>query len=136
MKLPDALKSQQERIVQAVADEAEGRGPLEELLRHPGVVAVYAVSPADVFAATPPSELIDPAPSVSGVPTPEGYQRTRVRFRDVEHMRRTASRLLAPLAQDLTPATPAVEGTLPDGWAVGAQIMEGGGAAILMQRSQ
>lgn len=136
LRLPEAFRMRETELLQALADDCEGRGPLERLLRCPTVLAIYIVSPTDVFAATLPPELVEPSTPSGGLETPEGYQRAKLRFRDPEHLRLCTRRALAPLGADVGPANPTVEGMLPDGWGIGAQLLEGGTLALLMQRAQ
>jgi len=85
-------------LIRAAEDELVGAGPLEPLLRQPGVTDVLVNGPADVW-----------------VDTPAGLVRTDVRFADAAAVRRLAQRLAALAGRRLDDATPWVDATLPDG---------------------
>lgn len=86
------------RLISAAEDELVGAGPLEPLLRTPGVTDVLVNGPHDVF-----------------VDTPTGLVRTDVSFSDAAAIRRLAQRLAAMAGRRLDDATPWVDATLPDG---------------------
>ena len=75
-----------------------GAGPLEDLLREPGVSDVVVNGPADVF-----------------VDRGKGLERAGVRFMDDEHVRRLAIRLATSAGRRLDDAQPFVDGRLADG---------------------
>ena len=85
-------------LIRAAEDELVGAGPLEPLLRQPGVTDVLVNGPDDVW-----------------VDTPAGLVRTEVRFPDAAAVRRLAQRLAALAGRRLDDATPWVDATLPDG---------------------
>ncbi|MDO9378154.1 MAG: TadA family conjugal transfer-associated ATPase [Nocardioidaceae bacterium] len=88
--------------VLAVVDELRrdtvGAGPLEVLLRRPGVTDVVVNGPDQVF-----------------VDAGRGLERVDVRFDDDEQVRRLASRLAAAAGRRLDDASPYVDVRLPDG---------------------
>lgn len=85
-------------LIRAAEDELVGAGPLEPLLRVPGVTDVLVNGVEQVW-----------------VDTPEGLQRSDVRFPDESAVRRLAQRLAAQAGRRLDDATPWVDAALPDG---------------------
>lgn len=75
-----------------------GAGPLDELLRHPGVSDVVVNGPRDVF-----------------VDRGSGLERADLAFVDDEQVRRLAIRLAAAAGRRLDDAAPFVDGRLPGG---------------------
>jgi pilus assembly protein CpaF len=90
----DALLAEAERL-QA---ELSGAGPLEPLLRMPGVTDVLVTAPDAVW-----------------VDRGAGVERVDVRFRDEAAVRRLAQRLAAGCGRRLDDAVPYVDGRLADG---------------------
>jgi pilus assembly protein CpaF len=84
--------------VRAAVDELAGAGPLEALLRAPGVSDVLVNGPDEVW-----------------VDRGAGLERTEVRFPDDESVRRLAVRLAAAAGRRLDDAAPWVDAGLPDG---------------------
>lgn len=85
-------------LIRVAEDELVGAGPLEPLLRRPGVTDVLVNGPDDVW-----------------VDTADGLTRTDVRFADARAVRRLAQRLATLAGRRLDDATPWVDATLPDG---------------------
>ena len=88
-------------VLQAVrdaVDELAGAGPLEPLLREPGVSDVLVNGPDQVW-----------------VDRGSGLERTLVRFPDEDAVRRLAVRLAAAAGRRLDDAAPWVDAGLPDG---------------------
>ena len=85
-------------LIRVAEDELVGAGPLEPLLRRPGVTDVLVNGPDDVW-----------------VDTADGLIRTDVRFADARAVRRLAQRLATLAGRRLDDATPWVDATLPDG---------------------
>lgn len=85
-------------LIRAAEDELVGAGPLEPLLREPGVTDVLVNGPDEVW-----------------VDTPAGLVHTEVRFADAGAVRRLAQRLAALAGRRLDDAIPWVDATLPDG---------------------
>lgn len=85
-------------LIRAAEDELVGAGPLEPLLRRPGVTDVLVNGPDDVW-----------------VDTPQGLERTEIRFSDAAAVRRLAQRLAALAGRRLDDASPWVDASLPDG---------------------
>ena len=84
--------------VRAAVDELSGAGPLEPLLREPGVTDVLVNGPDEVW--------IDQG---------AGLTRTAVRFADDDAVRRLAVRLAGLAGRRLDDAAPWVDAGLPDG---------------------
>ena len=86
------------RVVREAVDEVAGAGPLEPLLRAPGVTDVLVNGPGEVW-----------------VDSGAGLQRAAVRFADDDAVRRLAVRLAAAAGRRLDDASPWVDVGLPDG---------------------
>jgi pilus assembly protein CpaF len=86
------------RAVRDAADELAGAGPLEPLLRTPGVTDVLVNGPEQVW-----------------LDRGAGLERTAVRFPDDDAVRRLAVRLAAAAGRRLDDAAPWVDVGLPDG---------------------
>jgi pilus assembly protein CpaF len=86
------------RAVRTAVDELAGAGPLEPLLRLPGVTDVLVNGPEQVW-----------------VDDGSGLRRTAVRFPDDDAVRRLAVRLAAAAGRRLDDAVPWVDVGLPDG---------------------
>ena len=86
------------RAVRNAVDELAGAGPLEPLLRTPGVTDVLVNGPGSVW-----------------VDRGKGLERTEVSFPDDDAVRRLAVRLAAAAGRRLDDASPWVDVGLPDG---------------------
>src|SRR6476660_10204079 len=86
------------RIVREAVDELAGAGPLEALLREPGITDVLVNGPDDVW-----------------IDRGGGLVRTAVRFADDDAVRRLAVRLAGHAGRRLDDAAPWVDVGLPDG---------------------
>jgi pilus assembly protein CpaF len=86
------------RAVGEAVDELAGAGPLEPLLRAPGVTDVLVNAPDQVW-----------------VDRGAGLERTDLRFADEESVRRLAVRLAAAAGRRLDDGVPWVDAGLPDG---------------------
>jgi pilus assembly protein CpaF len=86
------------RAVRDAVDELAGTGPLEPLLREPGVTDVLVNGPEDVW-----------------IDRGGGLERAPVRFPDDDAVRRLAVRLAATAGRRLDDASPWVDVGLPDG---------------------
>jgi pilus assembly protein CpaF len=86
------------RAVRDAVDELAGTGPLEPLLREPGVTDVLVNGPEDVW-----------------IDRGAGLERAPVRFADDDAVRRLAVRLAATAGRRLDDAAPWVDVGLPDG---------------------
>lgn len=94
-----------DRLAEEVVDELTGFGPLEILLRDPGISEILVNGPDRVFIEH------------------EGrlYQ-SDLRFIDDHHVLRVIQRILAPLGRRLDESSPMVDARLPDGSRVNAII--------------
>jgi pilus assembly protein CpaF len=86
------------REIRRAVDELAGAGPLEPLLREPGIT--------DVLVNGPDSVWVDRG---------SGLERTAIRFPDDDAVRRLAVRLAAAAGRRLDDAAPWVDAGLPDG---------------------
>lgn len=91
--------------VDALRRESQGAGPLEGLLRLPGVTDVLVNGPGQVW-----------------VDRGAGLERSEVRFESDEAVRRLAVRLAALVGRRLDDASPFVDARLPDGTRVHAVL--------------
>ena len=91
--------------VDALRRESEGAGPLDELLRLPGVTDVLVNGPEEVW-----------------LDRGRGLELCGVRFADDEAVRRLAVRLAALVGRRLDDASPFVDARLPDGTRVHAVL--------------
>jgi pilus assembly protein CpaF len=97
--------SERAAVVQSVVDETVGLGPLEPLLRDPGVSEVMVNGSSAVFVER------------------EGrLHRTEARFADASHVMHVIDRILSPLGRRVDEASPMVDARLPDGSRVNAVI--------------
>ncbi|MBA4180701.1 MAG: type II secretion system protein E [Anaerolinea sp.] len=87
-----------DELLEAVADEALGLGPLEPLLRDPAVTEVMVNDLDKIFYEQ------------------EGrIFRSATRFRDKQHIMRIIERIVAPLGRRIDESSPMVDARLPDG---------------------
>lgn len=98
-------REERERLAKDLAEEAIGLGPLAPLVADPAVTDILVNGPAQVFV--------------------ERYgilERTRVRFRDDDHVTRVIERLAARVGRRIDAGAPMVDLRLPDGSRVNATI--------------
>ncbi|GIW13869.1 MAG: hypothetical protein KatS3mg062_1308 [Tepidiforma sp.] len=94
-----------DELLEAVADEALGLGPLEPLLRDPSISEVMVNDIDKVYFER------------------EGrIFRSPVRFRDKAHVMRIIERIVAPLGRRIDESSPMVDARLPDGSRVNITI--------------
>ncbi|MGK2964117.1 MAG: CpaF family protein, partial [Tepidiformaceae bacterium] len=94
-----------DELIQAVADEVLGLGPLEPLLRDPSVTEVMVNDVDKIFFEQ------------------EGrIWRSPARFRDKQHVMRIIERIVAPLGRRIDESSPMVDARLPDGSRVNVTI--------------
>jgi pilus assembly protein CpaF len=91
--------------VESLRRHSVGAGPLEPLLRQPGVTDVLVNGPDQVY-----------------VDRGDGLELTKVRFQDDDGVRRLAQRLAAMVGRRLDDASPYVDARLPDGTRVHAML--------------
>ncbi len=97
--------STREELLDAVADEVLGLGPLEPLLRNPAITEVMVVDLDRIFYEQ------------------EGrIFRSPLRFRDKNHVMRIIERIVAPLGRRIDESSPMVDARLPDGSRVNITI--------------
>ncbi|MBB3083449.1 TadA family conjugal transfer-associated ATPase [Geodermatophilus sabuli] len=106
------------RAVREAVDELSGAGPLEPLLRAPGVTDVLVNGPDEVW-----------------VDRGGGLERSPVRFPDEDAVRRLAVRLAAAAGRRLDDAAPWVDVGLPDGTRLHAVLppVSGGGTCLSLR---
>src|SRR5579862_8179000 len=94
-----------DRLVQEIADDTLGHGPIESLLNDDTVSEVMVNGPHDVWLER------------------EGrLQRTQVRFADEHHLRRIINKIVAQVGRRIDESSPMVDARLPDGSRVNAVI--------------
>ena len=91
--------------VEALRRESIGAGPLDPLLRRPGVTDVLVNGPHEVY-----------------VDCGAGLELTAIRFADEEEVRRLAYRLAALVGRRLDDSSPFVDARLPDGTRIHAAL--------------
>jgi pilus assembly protein CpaF len=94
-----------EELLEAVADEVLGLGPLEPLLRDPGVTEIMVNDLDKIFYEQEGRIFRSPA-----------------RFRDKQHVMRIVERIVAPLGRRIDESSPMVDARLPDGSRVNITI--------------
>ncbi len=98
-------RSERERLIEEVLDETFGFGPLEILLKEPGVADIMINGPKKVFIEK------------------EGrIQRSKVVFRDNEHLMQILDRIVSKVGRRVDETTPMVDARLPDGSRLNAII--------------
>jgi pilus assembly protein CpaF len=104
--------------VRTAVDELAGAGPLEPLLRRPGVTDVLVNGPGEVW-----------------LDRGGGLEPAGVRFPDEDAVRRLAVRLAAAAGRRLDDASPWADGTLPDGTRVHAVLppVSGSGTCVSLR---
>src|SRR3954463_8233819 len=103
------------RAVREAMDELAGAGPLEPLLREPGVTDVLVNGPDQVW-----------------IDRGAGLEPTAVRFSDDDAVRRLAVRLAAAAGRRLDDAAPWVDVGLPDGTRLHAVLPPGSGTGTCL----
>ena len=93
------------RMVQEVTDDILGHGPLEPLLRDPGVTEIMVNGPQEIY--------VERAGLIS---------RTDLAFADEGHLRRTIDRIVSRVGRRVDESSPMVDARLPDGSRVNAVV--------------
>ena len=94
-----------DRLVQEIADDTLGHGPLEQLLNDESVTEVMANGPHDVWLER------------------DGrLERTNIRFSDEHHLRRIINKIVAQVGRRIDESSPMVDARLPDGSRVNAVL--------------
>ncbi len=97
-EMPGIVGVVRDELVQSVADEVLGLGPIEPLIRDPAVSEVMVNAPDQIFYEK------------------EGrLYLSSVRFRDQQHIMRIIERIVAPLGRRVDEASPMVDARLNDG---------------------
>jgi pilus assembly protein CpaF len=95
---PQTVGEARDLVLDAVADEILGLGPIEKLVRDNAVSEIMVNGPDLVYFEQ------------AGV-----IYKTRIKFRDEEHIMRIIQRIVAPLGRRVDEASPYVDARLPDG---------------------
>ena len=96
---------ERERIIEEVADEISGLGPLEPLLADHSI--------ADILVTTPRLVYIERGGKL---------QKTSIQFKDDAHLRRIIERIVSRVGRRIDESSPMVDARLPDGSRVNAVI--------------
>jgi pilus assembly protein CpaF len=97
-EMPGIVGAVRDELVQSVADEVLGLGPIEPLIKDAAVSEVMVNAPDQIFYEK------------------EGrLYLSSVRFRDQQHIMRIVERIVAPLGRRVDEASPMVDARLPDG---------------------
>lgn len=96
---------QTEQIIQQIINESVGYGPLESLLRDESITEIMVNGATEVFIER------------SGK-----IEKTKVRFKDDNHVRHIIDRIIAPLGRRIDESSPMVDARLQDGSRVNAVI--------------
>jgi pilus assembly protein CpaF len=102
---PGVLGEDREHVISRILDEAVGFGPIEPLLKDPGISEVMVNAPGEVYFER--DGVIYVAP---------------YRFRDNAHIMRVVERIIAPLGRRVDESSPYVDARLPDGSRVNVVI--------------
>jgi len=94
-----------DRLVQEIADDTLGHGPIEPLLQDDSVTEVMVNGPSDVWVER------------SGT-----LHKTPVRFSDEHHLRRIINKIVAQVGRRVDESSPLVDARLPDGSRVNAVL--------------
>ncbi len=94
-----------DRLVQEIADDTLGHGPIEPLLQDEAVTEVMVNGPADVWVER------------SGM-----LHKTPIRFTDEHHLRRIINKIVAQVGRRVDESSPMVDARLPDGSRVNAVL--------------
>jgi pilus assembly protein CpaF len=98
-------RSERERLIEEVLDETFGYGPLEILLKEPGVADIMINGPKNVF-----------------IEKQGRIQRSDVTFRDNAHLLQILDRIVSRVGRRVDETTPMVDARLPDGSRLNAII--------------
>jgi pilus assembly protein CpaF len=94
-----------ERLVQEIANDTLGHGPIEPLLQDDSVTEVMVNGPSDVW-----------------VERAGKLERTGARFTDEHHLRRIINKIVAQVGRRVDESSPMVDARLPDGSRVNAVL--------------
>src|SRR5712692_10169244 len=91
-------QAERQALVQSVFDDILGYGPIDRLLRDPGISEIMVNGPEHVF-----------------IERDGKITRTDVRFIDEMHLRRIIDKIVSQVGRRVDEATPMVDARLPDG---------------------
>jgi pilus assembly protein CpaF len=108
-----------DRLVQEIADDTLGHGPIEPLLADDTVTEVMVNGPSDVW-----------------VERAGKLHKTAVRFNDDHHVRRIINKIVAQVGRRVDESSPMVDARLPDGSRVNAVLppLSLGGALLTIRK--
>ena len=98
-------RAERERLIEEVLDETFGFGPLEILLKEPGIADIMINGPKNVF-----------------VEKDGRIQRHKVTFRNNEHLLQIIDRIVSKVGRRVDETSPMVDARLPDGSRLNAII--------------
>ena len=98
-------RSERERLIEEILDETFGFGPLEMLLKEPGIADIMINGPKHVF-----------------VEKDGRIQRHKVTFRDNAHLMQILDRIVSKVGRRVDETSPMVDARLPDGSRLNAII--------------
>ena len=98
-------RSERERLIEEILDETFGFGPLEMLLKEPGIADIMINGPKHVF-----------------VEKDGRIQRHKVTFRDNTHLLQILDRIVSKVGRRVDETSPMVDARLPDGSRLNAII--------------
>jgi pilus assembly protein CpaF len=98
-------RDDRERLVEEIANDALGHGPLERLLAEDSVTEVMVNGPYDVW-----------------IERQGRLHRTPIRFTDESHLRRIINKIVASVGRRVDESSPMVDARLPDGSRVNAVL--------------
>jgi pilus assembly protein CpaF len=102
---PGIARTDRDRLVEELADDILGHGPIERLLLDESITEVMVNGPSDVWIER------------AGV-----LHKSAVRFTDESHLRRIINKIVAQVGRRIDEASPMVDARLPDGSRVNAII--------------
>jgi pilus assembly protein CpaF len=98
-------RDDRERLVDDIADDTLGHGPIEKLLLDPSITEVMVNGPTEIWIER------------DGL-----LEQTQLRFIDDSHLRRIINKIVAQVGRRIDEASPMVDARLPDGSRVNAII--------------
>lgn len=98
-------KTDKETLLTRLIDESVGFGPIEQLLKDPGITEILVNGPKEIF-----------------VERNGRLEASHIKFKDEEHVRHIVDRVIAPLGRRIDESSPMVDARLPDGSRVNAVI--------------
>jgi pilus assembly protein CpaF len=98
-------RAERERLIEEILDETFGFGPLEMLLKEPGVADIMINGPKNVF-----------------IEKDGRIQKSPVKFRDNEHLLQILDRIVSKVGRRVDETSPMVDARLPDGSRLNAII--------------